>query len=44
MTRIVASAGARSLGRAPSVALIIAWGATLLLSWLPEIILREVFG
>jgi hypothetical protein len=43
MTRIVASAGARSTGR-PSVALIIAWGATLLLSRLPEIVLPEVAG
>ena len=40
MTRMVASAGARSTGRAPSVTLIIAWGATLLLSRLPEIVLR----
>ena len=45
MTRNVASAGARSIGQAPSGALlIIAWGATLLLSRLPEIVLREVVG
>ena len=44
MTRNEASAGARSTGRAPSPALLVAWGATLLLSRLPEIVLREVLG
>ena len=43
MTRIVASA--RSTGRASSTGmLLVAWGATLLLSRLPEIVLREVVG
>ena len=41
---MVASAAARSTDRAPSAALLVAWGATLLLSRLPEIILREVVG
>ena len=44
MTRIVASADGRSTGRAPATALLIAWGTTLLLSRLPEIVLREVVG
>ena len=41
---MVASPTPRSTGRAPSTALLIAWGATLLLSRLPEIVLREVVG
>jgi membrane protease YdiL (CAAX protease family) len=44
VTRIVAAADHRSTDRAPSAALLVAWGATLLLSRLPEIILREVVG
>jgi membrane protease YdiL (CAAX protease family) len=44
VTRRVAAADARSTGRAPSTALLVAWGATLLLSRLPEIVLREVVG
>lgn len=41
---MVAADDARSTGRAPSAALLVAWGATLLLSRLPEILLREVVG
>jgi membrane protease YdiL (CAAX protease family) len=41
---MVAADDARSTGRAPSAALLVAWGATLLLSRLPEIVLREVVG
>jgi membrane protease YdiL (CAAX protease family) len=44
VTRILAAADAQSTYRAPSAALLVAWGATLLLSRLPEIILREVAG
>lgn len=44
MTRMAASADARSTGPTPTTALILAWGMTLLLSRLPEIVLREVVG
>jgi membrane protease YdiL (CAAX protease family) len=44
VTRVVAS-DARSTGRGSSTGmLLVAWGATLLLSRLPEIVLREVVG
>ena len=44
MTRMAASADARSTGPTPTTALVLAWAMTLLLSRLPEIVLREVVG
>jgi membrane protease YdiL (CAAX protease family) len=41
---MMAAAGARSTSRATSTALLVAWSTTLLLSRLPEIVLREAFG
>ena len=44
MTRMAEAADARSTGPMPTTALVLAWSMTLLLSRLPEIVLREVVG